>query len=189
MLNLSLTKIKIDKSQLRVNSLKMMGLIKQSEKSFYEKKLKGMDLSFLGSKNIIAGYYPINNELNVLPLLHYLSSAGHQIALPCITEKKLLDFRIWDMKKSLVKNQYKVYEPINGGLTIPEFVLVPGVLFDQKLYRLGYGGGYYDRTIKYLRKKNNTKFIGICYPTQIVSELPRAEHDQSLDFLINLDEI
>ena len=186
---MSLESTKFEKSQLRANALKDMKLIKPSEKLLYEKKLTEVNLSFLGSSQTIAGYYPINNELNVLPLLHYLSSAGHQIALPCVTEKKLLDFRIWDMKKSLVKNQYEVYEPISGGLSIPEFVLVPGVLFDRKLYRLGYGGGYYDRTIKYLRKKNNTKFIGICYPTQIVSELPRAEHDQSLDFLINLDEI
>jgi len=54
---------------------------------------------------------------------------------------------------------------------------------------LGYGGGFYDRTIQHHRKKDNTKFIGICYPAQIISKLPRAEHDQRLDFLVNLDEI
>jgi 5-formyltetrahydrofolate cyclo-ligase len=143
----------------------------------------------LGSSQTVGGYYPINNELNILPLLQFLSSIGHQIALPCITDRKILDFRIWNMKKSLVKNRYNIYEPIDGLSSVPEIVLVPGLLFDRGLYRLGYGGGFYDRTIQYHKKKGNTKFIGICYPVQIVSKLPRAEHDQRLDFLVNLDEI
>jgi len=186
---LSLVRTKFEKSQLRTNALKDMRQIKSSEKLFYEKKLTEMNLSFLGSSQTIAGYYPINNELNILPLLQLLSSIGYQIALPCITEKKILDFRIWNMKKSLVKNRYKIYEPVDGILSIPEIVLVPGLLFDKSLHRLGYGGGFYDRTIQYYRQKGNTKFIGICYPDQIIPKLPRAEHDQKLDFLVNLDEI
>jgi|TARA_Y100000287_G_scaffold172155_1_gene159167 5-formyltetrahydrofolate cyclo-ligase len=186
---LSLENIKFEKSQLRANAQKDMRLIKPSEKLFYEKKLTEMNLSFLGSSQTIAGYYPINNELNILPLLQLLSSIGYQIVLPCITEKKILDFRIWNMKKSLVKNRYKIHEPVNGILSIPEIVLVPGLLFDKSLHRLGYGGGFYDRTIQYYRQKDKTKFIGICYPAQIIPKLPRAEHDQKLDFLVNLDEM
>ena len=184
-----LENIKFEKSQLRANAQKDMRLIKPSEKLFYEKKLTEMNLSFLGSSQTIAGYYPINNELNILPLLQLLSSIGYQIVLPCITEKKILDFRIWNMKKSLVKNRYKIHEPVNGILSIPEIVLVPGLLFDKSLHRLGYGGGFYDRTIQYYRQKDKTKFIGICYPAQIIPKLPRAEHDQKLDFLVNLDEM
>ena len=186
---MSLESTKFEKSQLRANALKNMRLIKPSEKLFYEKKLVEMNLSFLGSSQTIAGYYPINNELNILPLLQLLSSIGYQIALPCITEKKILDFRIWNMKKSLVKNRYKIHEPVDGILSIPEIVLVPGLLFDKSLHRLGYGGGFYDRTIQYYSQKDKTKFIGICYPAQIIPKLPRAEHDQKLDFLVNLDEI
>ena len=93
------------------------------------------------------------------------------------------------MKKSLVKNRYKIHEPVDGILSIPEIVLVPGLLFDKSLHRLGYGGGFYDRTIQHYRQKDNTKFIGICYPAQIIPKLPRVEHDQKLDFLVNLDEI
>ena len=63
------------------------------------------------------------------------------------------------------------------------------LLFDKSLHRLGYGGGFYDRTIQHFRQKDNTKFIGICYPAQIIPKLPRVEHDQKLDFLVNLDEI
>ena len=148
-----------------------------------------MDLNFFGSKSTIAGYYPINSELNVLPLLRFLSSVGYKIALPCITQRKILDFRLWDAKKPLLRNKFRIHEPADGELLLPDVVLVPGVLFDRRLNRLGYGGGFYDRTIEYYRKNNNTRFIGICYPSQIVTELPRAEHDQSLDFLINLDEI
>ena len=186
---MSLESTKFEKSQLRADALEDMRLIKPSEKLFYEKKLTEMSLSFLGSSQTIAGYYPINNELNILPLLQLLSSIGYQIALPCITEKKILDFRIWDMKKSLVKNRYKIYEPVDGILSIPEIVLVPGLLFDKSLHRLGYGGGFYDRTIQHFRQKDTTKFIGICYPAQIIPKLPRVEHDQKLDFLVNLDEI
>ena len=186
---MSLESTKFEKSQLRANALKDMKLIKPSEKLLYEKKLTEMNLSFLGSSQTIAGYYPINNELNILPLLQLLSSIGYQIALPCITEKKILDFRIWNMKKSLVKSRYKIYEPVDGLLSIPEIVLVPGLLFDKSLHRLGYGGGFYDRTIQHFRQKDTTKFIGICYPAQIIPKLPRVEHDQKLDFLVNLDEI
>ena len=118
---MSLESTKFEKSQLRADALANMRLIKPSEKLFYEKKLTEMSLSFLGSSQTIAGYYPINNELNILPLLQLLSSIGYQIALPCITEKKIL--------------------------------------------------------------------YGICYPAQIIPKLPRVEHDQKLDFLVNLDEI
>ena len=186
---MSLESTKFEKSQLRADALANMRLIKLSEKLFYEKKLTEMSLSFFGSSQTIAGYYPINNELNILPLLQLLSSIGYQIALQCITEKKILDFRIWNMKKSLVKNRYKIYEPVDGILSIPEIVLVPGLLFDKSLHRLGYGGGFYDRTIQHFRQKDTTKFIGICYPAQIIPKLPRVEHDQKLDFLVNLDEI
>ncbi len=164
--------------------------IDASTRHFFENKIIDVVKNLISSEDIVAGYFPINSEFNILPLLHSLKKRKNTIALPCITENKVLDFRTWNLDQNdLIKNQFSIFEPRGRDSIIPDKVLVPGVLFDKKNNRLGFGGGYYDKTIEYYRIEYSTQFFGICYPSQIVPDLPVEEFDQKVDFLIDLEEI
>ncbi len=161
-----------------------------STRHFFENKIIDVSKNLISSGEIVAGYFPIKSEFNILPLLHSLRKRKNTIALPCITENKVLDFRIWNLdENNLIKNQFSIFEPRRRDFIIPDKVLVPGVLFDRKYNRLGFGGGYYDKTIEHFRIEYSTKFLGVCYPSQIVPDLPVEEFDQKVDFLIDLEEI
>ena len=83
-----------------------------------------------------------------------------------------------------------VFEPTsNRPMGEPSTLLVPLLAFDKQGYRLGYGGGYYDRTLKVLRSRANNKnqkleVIGVCYAGQIVERVPHDEFDQRIDWVI-----
>ena len=161
-----------------------------STRHFFEYKIIDVFKNIITSGEIVAGYFPINSEFNILPLLQSLKERKNTIALPRITENKVLDFCSWNLdENNLIKNQFSIFEPNGRYSIIPDKVLVPGVLFDRKYNRLGFGGGYYDKTIEQYRIEYPTKFIGICYPSQIVPDLPIEEFDQKVDFLIDLEEI
>jgi len=178
------------KSELRKSAISMRQNIDASTRHFFEDKIIDVFKGIVRSKEIVAGYFPLNSEFNIIPLLHFLKKRKNIIALPCVTENKVLDFRAWNLDKSnLIKNQFSIPEPSKTDTIIPDIVLVPGVLFDRRNNRLGFGGGYYDKTIEYYKIEYSTRFLGICYPSQIVSELPVEEFDQKVDFLIDLEEI
>ena len=149
-------------------------------------------LSFFRMNNFkkkIGFYYPFNYEVDILSLVKKLEKKNYSLSLPKIGKNNTMNFYKWSSNDPLSINHYGIAEPITKKMTHPDVLLIPLVAFDDKLNRLGYGGGFYDRTIQHFRQKDNTKFIGICYPAQIIPKLPRAEHDQKLDFLVNLDEI
>jgi 5-formyltetrahydrofolate cyclo-ligase len=178
------------KSELRKSAISMRQNMDASMRHFFENKIIDVFKNIITSGEIVAGYFPINSEFNILPLLHSLKKRKNSIALPCITESKVLDFCTWNLdENNLIKNQFSILEPMRRDFIIPDIVLVPGVLFDRKYNRLGFGGGYYDKTIEQYRIEYSTKFIGICYPSQIVPGLPVEEFDQKVDFLIDLEEI
>ena len=141
----------------------------------------------LDDKKSIAGYYPMGNELDCLTILKMLHAGFYEISLPTIVAKhQALQFREWDLVNNLTKASFGTSEPDgSASIVLPEVLLVPLLGFDLKGYRLGYGGGYYDRTIAGLRK-NNPKIlaIGIAYEGQMVDRIPTESHDQRLDMVI-----
>jgi len=111
--------------------------------------------------NVIAGYAPINHEIDVWPLLTNLQENGSRIVLPVImgTEKPLV-FREWTPKSKMEVDRYGVSYPASGETLIPQLILLPLLGFTQTGDRLGYGGGYYDRTLDSLRREG-AKLDGI----------------------------
>ena len=75
-------------------------------------------------------------------------------------------------------------EPVSNVVKSPNILLVPLVAFDNKRNRIGYGGGFYDRYIKKLRKKKKIVAIGLAYSFQKVKKIPVTKHDVQLDFII-----
>jgi 5-formyltetrahydrofolate cyclo-ligase len=134
----------------------------------------------------IAGYNPINEEADCRPLLTALAARGHPLCLPVAgTAGAPLIFRAWTPGDALVASDWDIPEPVPAAQEcIPDVVLVPLLAFDRRGHRLGYGGGFYDRTIAALRARGSVQAIGIAYAAQAVDSLPSADHDQRLDAVL-----
>jgi 5-formyltetrahydrofolate cyclo-ligase len=186
-MGMNLQNISDKKKSLRKTVIQERELTSKYKRNKFATKLANISHDYLNDGAIIAGYYPIKSELDIIPLMKQLFIIGHKVLLPCITDSKILEFRDWDMNKAILsQNIYAIPEPIEGQLLVPDFVYVPALLYDKNKYRLGYGGGFYDATIDYYRKNFSTKFIGVCYPANIKNNIFHEKHDQKVDFVIDL---
>lgn len=135
----------------------------------------------------LAGYMAIRGELDVKPIFSLMERFEKQTSLPCIAEKKTLIFREWKLHDALVRHPtLGVEEPAaNAPSTMPAIILVPLLAFDGEGYRLGYGGGYYDRTIEAMRQFDTPPlFIGVGYSMQEIDQVPTDDHDAPLDGIL-----
>ena len=134
---------------------------------------------------IVGGYYPVGDEMDVLPLLVALADGGITTALPVIGDNRKLIFRAWRTGDSLESGKYDVPSPLSTApLVVPDFLLVPLLAFARDGARLGQGGGFYDHTIAALRREGAVTVIGIAYAAQEMPALPLDLHDQRLDMVI-----
>jgi len=139
----------------------------------------------LGGK-VIAGYYPINDELDSQPLMESLSSQGLTLALPVTPPAPgPLSFLEWMPGDPLEEARFGVMTPPASSPELdPDVVFVPLLAFDAAGHRLGYGAGYYDRTLAALRGKNRVTAIGLAFAEQEVAALPHDARDQRLDWVV-----
>ncbi len=145
----------------------------------------------LAVNTVISAYWPLAGELNSIPILKALSANGYQIVLPVMqgTEQPLI-FRIWKPGITLVRASFNTWEPSPQQLQLePDIILAPLLAFDRNGHRLGYGGGFYDRTLSKLRATKQIKVIGIAYAVQEVQRVACEPHDQLLDAIVTELEI
>ena len=95
-----------------------------------------------------------------------------------------MDFYGWSTNNPLVINKYGIPEPVSNKIVYPDILLVPLVAFDKKLNRIGYGGGFYDRYLKRLKRIKKIITIGLAYSFQEVKKIPINDYDIKLDFII-----
>ncbi|MSP29783.1 MAG: 5-formyltetrahydrofolate cyclo-ligase [Acetobacteraceae bacterium] len=126
---------------------------------------------------IVAGYWPMGTEIDILPLLIALHEFGHRIALP-VTPKRgaALSFRAWHPGAAIVAEAFGTQRS-TGEALVPDFLLVPLLAFDRAGRRLGYGGGYYDRTLPLLPRAT---LLGCGFAAQEVDEVPVGPYDIAL---------
>jgi 5-formyltetrahydrofolate cyclo-ligase len=135
---------------------------------------------------VVSGYWPMADEMDPRPILHRLAAAGHVIGLPVVIGRGApLVFRRWHPGTDLVAGTFGVMTPgPEAPEVVPRVVLVPLLAFDRAGYRLGYGGGFYDRTLEALRAKGEVLAVGLGYACQEVAAVPREPTDQRLDWLV-----
>lgn len=136
----------------------------------------------------IAGYSPKGSEINCLLLMEKLKARGSKMCLPVVTEKNgVLVFRSWEPGQELVRGDYGIDEPSeDAAVLVPDMLLVPLLAFNSKGFRLGYGGGYYDRTLAKLRAENeHVVAVGLAYQAQGISRMPVERHDEKMDWIIS----
>ena len=136
------------------------------------------------NKKIIGGYYPVNFEIDDLVLLRKFEKNKFIISLPVIKKNFQMDFYKWSFSDPLKVNKYGIPEPAIKNIVYPDILLIPLVAFDEKLNRLGYGGGYYDRLIDKLSKKKKILKIGLALSIQKINRVPINPYDQKLDYIV-----
>jgi len=133
----------------------------------------------------IAGYMPIRTEIDPLPAMAALHGSGARIGVPVIAGAgQPLDFREWEPGCAMVEGPFKAMVPEAGDWLTPDTLIVPLVGFDRALNRLGYGGGFYDRTLERLKSAGPVEAIGYAFAAQELPAIPTEPTDQPLDALV-----
>jgi len=130
----------------------------------------------------LSGYMPMRSEIDPLPAM-----AAHQgpVGVPVILAKDTpLKFREWSPGCRLVEGAFKALIPEEGAWVEPEVMIVPLLAWDARGYRLGYGGGFYDRTLELLRSRGPVLAVGFAFAAQEVAEVPTDAFDQRLDAVV-----
>jgi 5-formyltetrahydrofolate cyclo-ligase len=126
---------------------------------------------------VIAGFWPIADEIDIRPLLHGLAERGHPIALPVTGRRgEPLVFRAWQPGETLLPGRFGTSHPAGPEVT-PDILLMPLLAFDSQGNRLGYGGGFYDRTVALLPRALR---IGCAFSVQELDSVPTGPYDQKL---------
>ena len=134
----------------------------------------------------VSGFWPIKDEIDIHPLMAHLRGAGCRLALPVVHGRgQRLSFRAWQPGDPLESGVFGTLQPLAGCETLePDILLVPLLACDSEGWRLGYGGGYYDRTLEDLRRRRKVTAIGVGFDLQFIPDVPHGAGDQRLDWLL-----
>ena len=132
----------------------------------------------------IGGYYPINSEIGCLNVLETLEQNNFKISLPVTKKNYNMDFYEWSFKDSLKVSKRGIPEPDSKQKVFPDVIIVPLVGFDKNKFRLGYGGGFYDRYIGKLLNFKKILTVGFAFSFQEIKKIPINKFDQKLDIIL-----
>jgi 5-formyltetrahydrofolate cyclo-ligase len=132
----------------------------------------------------VAGYWPIRDELDIKSLLAHLMDHGQPVCLPVVLgDEQPLELRLWQDGAPLYEAGFGTLAPEDSApRVVPDVILMPLLGFDRLGTRLGYGGGYYDRTLAALG--TSPRLIGFAFVAQEVDLIPREAHDVPLDAIV-----
>ena len=131
---------------------------------------------------VLAGYMPMRTEIDPLPAMAaHRGPVGVPVILGAATP---LRFREWSPGAKMVEGAFKALIPEDGTWVEPEVLIVPLLAWDARGYRLGYGGGFYDRTLEGLRRRAKVLAVGFAFAGQEVAEVPIDAFDQRLDVMV-----
>ena len=179
--------------QFNKSSLRIKALLERKKKHKILKKkfdfkiiFKLIKKNFIGKKIIIAGYYPSNYEVDIVKFLKKAYEKKFKIALPVISSASKMSFKSWKFKEPLFVSKFGTLEPSKSNKELfPDLILVPLVVFDNQLNRIGYGKGYYDRSLKKINKiKKKAVSLGIAYSFQKFNKIPVNKYDVKLDYIL-----
>ena len=177
----------LKKKQRYQSSTKRLTLNKSIyiESLFFDKIL--CNKNWFKKSTIIASFLSINSEIPTAPLNKILEKFGKVLCLPTMPKNKsgILIFKRYSIGDKLSAGPYGVKEPLNNNVYLPDIIFTPCLAFDINGFRLGYGGGFYDKTISYLNDiKHNFLTIGLAYDDQKVDNVVHDGLDQKLNYIL-----
>ena len=181
-------KLKGEKTLLRSRYRELRNGINKAEKVEFDELIFQRIISHELYKEckIVLAYYSINSEIDTLKLINYSLSIGKPIALPRCNADRTISFYIINSLDNLEVSSYGITEPIENFDTLVRsfdgsLCIVPAFAYDMNGFRLGYGGGYYDR---FLSSHKDITTLGICYSACLTDSLINEEHDISIKYLM-----
>jgi 5-formyltetrahydrofolate cyclo-ligase len=136
-----------------------------------------------GSVALLGGYWPIQGEFDPLPYLRRVLAAGGAVALPAaVSPDQPLEYRRWTPEARMEAGRWDIRHPAEGPAVAPGALLIPLVGFDTAGHRLGYGGGYFDRTLAAMTPRPLA--IGVGFEAGRVDDLAPRAHDQPMDVIV-----
>ncbi len=177
-----------DKRTLRSAMLAWRGALPETERRAAADGLLAIfqrELPF-ETPTVVSGFWPIKDEIDIRPLMVELHRRGCQLALPVVQGRdKPLLFRAWRPGDPLERGVFGTLQPSAKRETLePEALIVPMLACDKEGWRLGYGGGFYDRTLAGLRARRRVTAVGVGFNAQLVDDVPHGPDDQRLDWLL-----
>jgi len=173
------------KAALRASALKARSELAESTRTAAGQAIaaEGAALVARHRPKRVSLFVSVRGEIDTLPLARRLAAQGVRLCLPVIVKKAApLVFRDWRPGDALEDKPFGLKEPPAGVAEVtPDFVFVPLAAFDAAGGRLGYGGGFYDRTLQQLRAKERVVAVGLAFAAQEVEAVPTLEHDAPLD--------
>ena len=177
-----------DKPELRRQLRAVRGALSVDQRDAGSKAIARLGLSAIGTTppRTISAYLAIGDEIDPDRLLMALHLAGHRLCLPVMVGKdRPLTFRAYAPGDALAVVQWGIREPKpERPEVLPDILLIPLLAADCCGQRLGYGGGYYDRTLLYLRALKTVTAIGLAFDAQVIDAVPHLDYDQRLDQLL-----
>lgn len=172
-------------SILQVRAALSASDITQLSESILKLAHKGLDIS---TCEALGGYFAANNEVSIEAIIKIRLQKKLTTTFPVISSNQSMAMVNPENLKKLSKNKFNILEPVSGNEVLPmehDMIIVPTVGVDKNGFRVGYGGGYYDRLLKpILDKKNRPLIIGLVYDFQLIDDLINEEHDIKLDVVV-----
>jgi 5-formyltetrahydrofolate cyclo-ligase len=177
------------KQALRVRAKADRAKLLPAQKAEAAHAVAELGLSFLPALSpsaIVSGFAPLADEFRLWPLLRRLAADGVALALPVMQGKgKPLLFRAWQPGDQTAPGVWGIAEPTPEKAQVePDILLVPLLAFDLAGWRLGYGGGFFDRTLRRLRAMQPVLAVGIAFNEQRVDAVPHLDYDERLDWVL-----
>ena len=180
------------KTALRRDALARRAALGQDVRAAFAKRLaeEGLRLARLWRPRIVSAFHPLGDEPNTLPLLTALAGEGYATALPVVGRRGTpLVFRLWRPGEPTRAGAMAIREPLETAEAVdPDLLFTPLACFDRRGHRIGYGAGYYDRTLSRLRAMKPIHAVGVAYGVCEIAGVPYEDHDQRLDALITEQE-
>ena len=183
-----MTEIEIDKEWQRKISKRKRAILKDKNSNAF-KTLQDHLNGLINFKNykIIASFISFKSEISTQFLNEFLLNNGKILCLPIIkNNSETLNFIEYNLKTKLVSGKFGIMQPSDLSKEfLPEIILTPCLAFDENGFRLGYGGGYYDKTFSYLKKiKHKFISIAVAFDDQKIDELVHDKYDQKIDYIL-----
>jgi 5-formyltetrahydrofolate cyclo-ligase len=182
-----------DKADLRAQALTRRAETARVTAAAFARRLAaaGLELARQLRPNVASAFFPLPDEPPVLPLLESLAKANFKTALPVTGRRGTpLVFRLWRPGEPTVTGKMAIEEPLaDAPEAAPDLLFVPLAAFDRAGHRIGYGAGFYDRTLRQLRALKQICAVGVAYAAQEFPELPNESHDESLDYVLTEREL
>lgn len=138
----------------------------------------------LAPGDIVAAYWRIKDEMDCQPILIRLMDSLQPVCLPVVRgDEQPLELRLWEHGAPLYEAGFGTLAPSElAPQAEPDVILMPLLAFDKRGTRLGYGGGYYDRTLERLSRR--PRLVGLAFAAQELEDIPREPHDVPLDTIV-----